>query len=73
MSSCYSSGAVQSVLLASACKSFEAGVDGWLSADSGVRVSRAGSETDHNQQQYLFLYIISLLLFRYLRYLIRCK
>ena len=39
MSSCYSSGAVQSVLLASACKSFEAGVDGWLSADSGVRVS----------------------------------
>ena len=43
MSSCYSSGAVQSVLLASACnKSFEAGVDGWLSADSGVRVSRAG-------------------------------
>ena len=42
MSSCYSSGAVQSVLLASACKSFEAGVDGWLSADSGVPVSRAG-------------------------------
>ena len=34
--------AVQSVQLASACKSFEAGVDGWLSADSGVRVSRAG-------------------------------
>ena len=33
---------VQSVQLASACKSFEAGVDGWLSADSGVRVSRAG-------------------------------
>ena len=32
----------QSVQLASACKSFEAGVDGWLSADSGVRVSRKG-------------------------------
>ena len=45
MSSCYISSprsAVQSVLLSSACKSFEAGVDGWLSADSGVRVSRAG-------------------------------
>ena len=55
--------AVQSFQLASACKSFGAGIDGWLSADSGVRV---WSETDHNQQQYLFLYIISLLLFIYL-------
>ncbi len=28
---------VQSFQLASACKSFEAGLDGWLSAVSGVR------------------------------------
>ena len=54
---------VESFQLASACKSFEAGFDGWLSA---VSVVRLWSETDHNQQQYLFLYIISLLLFRYL-------
>ena len=35
---------VQSFQLASACKSFEAGIDGWLSVVSGVRV---WSETDH--------------------------
>ena len=41
---------VQSFQLASACKSFEAGVDGWLSADSGERGCRVQvwSETDHN-------------------------
>ena len=46
---------VQSFQLASACKSFGAGIDGWLSADYGVRV---WSETYSNQQQYIFLYTI---------------
>ena len=44
MSNCYSSQridyvvSVQSFQLASAGKSFEAGLDGWLSAVSGVRL-----------------------------------
>ena len=35
---------------------FKACIDGWLSAAS--QVVRVWSETDHNQQQYLFLYIM---------------
>ena len=31
-------------------------IDGWLSAAS--QVVRVWSETDHNQQQYLFLFIM---------------
>ena len=42
------------------------GFDVWLSAMSCVRLVAAFLNRDHNQQQYLFLYIISFLLFRYL-------
>ena len=40
--------------------------DVWLSAMSCVRLVTAIWNRDHNQQQYLFFYVISLLLFRYL-------
>ena len=57
---------VHSFQLASPGKSFEAGFDGWLSDISSVRLATVFLNGDHSQQQYLFLYIISLLLFRYL-------
>ena len=48
---------VQSFQLGSASRSFEAGFDGWLSAKSCVRLAAVFWNRDHNQQQYLFLYI----------------
>ena len=58
---------VQSFQLASARKPFEAGLDGWLSAVSGVGL-RLWSETEITTSSsiIILLCIISLLLFSYI-------
>ena len=57
---------VKSFQLGSASRSFEAGFDGWLSAMICVQLATALWNRDHNQHQFIFLYIILLILFRYL-------
>ena len=55
---------VESLQLAAALNSFEAGLDRWLSVVSGVRMWSETEITTSSSRAYIFLYIISLLLFK---------